>query len=137
MCGYFFAILYHTFTWWFKKKWNHPTLVHTNIVHFSNIERSHWFWLILFCRFEKTSNLVFKMVYWTCMKTSQRIYSVVQFDGFGSIYIHYEKSCSSKPHYSITKVQITTHIQLLCNYPLGITTILFCNYSLGNKGINK
>ncbi len=27
----------------------------------------------------------------------------------------------SKPHYPATKVQKPTYIQLLCNYPLGIT----------------
>jgi hypothetical protein len=31
---------------------------------------------------------------------------------------HYEKLCLSKPHYFVTKTQKTTHIQLLCNYPL-------------------
>jgi hypothetical protein len=33
----------------------------------------------------------------------------------------YEKSCSLKPHYPATKTQRTIHIQLLCNYFLGIT----------------
>jgi hypothetical protein len=31
---------------------------------------------------------------------------------------HYEKLCLPKPHYLATKTQKTTHIQLLCNYPL-------------------
>jgi hypothetical protein len=34
---------------------------------------------------------------------------------------HHEKSCLLKPHYLTTKIQKTIHIQLLCNYPLGIT----------------
>jgi hypothetical protein len=44
--------------------------------------------------------------------------------------IHYEKSRSWKPHYLATIIQKTiwtkktTCIQLLCNYPLGITTIV-------------
>jgi hypothetical protein len=37
---------------------------------------------------------------------------------------HYEKSRPPKPHYPPTKIQKTTHIQLLCIYPLGITTIM-------------
>jgi len=38
-------------------------------------------------------------------------------------YVHSPwKSCSLKSHYLTTKTQKTTHIQLLCNYPLGITT---------------
>jgi hypothetical protein len=37
---------------------------------------------------------------------------------------HYEKLHLLKPHYLATKIQKTTHIQLLCNYPLGITTIV-------------
>jgi hypothetical protein len=37
---------------------------------------------------------------------------------------HYEKLHPSKPHYPATKTQKTIHIQLLCNYPLGITTIV-------------
>jgi hypothetical protein len=35
---------------------------------------------------------------------------------------HYEKLHPLKPHYLATKIQNTTHIQLLCNYFLGITT---------------
>jgi hypothetical protein len=35
---------------------------------------------------------------------------------------HYEKSRPSKPRYPSTKTQKTTCIQLLCDYPLGITT---------------
>jgi hypothetical protein len=35
---------------------------------------------------------------------------------------HYEKLCLSRPHYPTIKTKKTTHIQLLCNYPLGITT---------------
>jgi hypothetical protein len=38
------------------------------------------------------------------------------------VHSHYEKLHPSKPHYPIIKIQKTTHIQLLCNYPLGITT---------------
>jgi hypothetical protein len=38
--------------------------------------------------------------------------------------IHYEKSPPPKPHYPETKIQKITHIQLLCNYPLGITTTM-------------
>jgi hypothetical protein len=30
----------------------------------------------------------------------------------------------TETHYFATKTQKTTHIQLLCNYPLGITTII-------------
>ncbi len=44
---------------------------------------------------------------------------------------HYEKLCPVKPHYLTTKIQKTTHIQLLCNYPLNITTItqlLICTH---------
>jgi hypothetical protein len=37
---------------------------------------------------------------------------------------HYEKLCLLKPHYIATKTLKTCHIQLLCNYPLGITTIV-------------
>ncbi len=36
--------------------------------------------------------------------------------------IHYEKSCLLKPHYPTIKTQKTICVQLLCNYPLGITT---------------
>jgi hypothetical protein len=35
---------------------------------------------------------------------------------------HYEKLRLLKPHYLAIKTQKTTHIQLLCNYLLGITT---------------
>jgi hypothetical protein len=35
---------------------------------------------------------------------------------------HYDKSHSLKPHYPATKTQKTSHVQLLCNYLLGITT---------------
>ncbi len=38
--------------------------------------------------------------------------------------IYYEKLRPSKPHYHATKTQKTTHTQLLCNYLLGITTIV-------------
>jgi hypothetical protein len=38
--------------------------------------------------------------------------------------IHYEKSCLLKPHYLVTKTQKTIDIQLLCNYPLDITTTM-------------
>jgi hypothetical protein len=37
---------------------------------------------------------------------------------------HYDKSYSSKPHYPTTQTQKITHIESLCNYPLGITTIV-------------
>ncbi len=37
---------------------------------------------------------------------------------------HYEKLHSPKPHYLAIKIQKTIHIQLLCNYPLNITTIM-------------
>jgi hypothetical protein len=35
---------------------------------------------------------------------------------------HYEKLHPSKPHYLATKTQKTIHIQLFCNYLLGITS---------------
>jgi len=35
---------------------------------------------------------------------------------------HYEKLHLSKPHYLVIKTLKTTHIQLLCNYFLGIIT---------------
>jgi hypothetical protein len=34
---------------------------------------------------------------------------------------HYEKLCPLKPHYPTIKTQNKIHIQLLCNYLLGIT----------------
>jgi hypothetical protein len=37
---------------------------------------------------------------------------------------HYEKLCPLKSHYPATKCLKKPHIQLLCNYPLGITTIM-------------
>ncbi len=37
---------------------------------------------------------------------------------------HYEKLHMSKSHCPTTKAQKTIHIQLLCNHPLGITTIM-------------
>jgi hypothetical protein len=37
---------------------------------------------------------------------------------------HYEKLCPSKPHWFATTVKKTTYIQLLCNYPFGITNIM-------------
>jgi hypothetical protein len=37
---------------------------------------------------------------------------------------HYEKLCPSKPHCFAIKIQKTTRIQLLCNYPFGITHIM-------------
>ncbi len=43
---------------------------------------------------------------------------------YGNICCNYEKSHPSKPHHPTTKAQKTTHIQLLCNYPLDITTIV-------------
>ncbi len=39
-----------------------------------------------------------------------------------NVTFHNEKSCPLKPHYLTTKTQKTTHIQLLCNYLLSITT---------------
>jgi hypothetical protein len=39
---------------------------------------------------------------------------------------HYEKSQLPKPHCPTTRVQKTTHIQLLCNYPWVLQ--LLCNY---------
>jgi hypothetical protein len=45
---------------------------------------------------------------------------------------HYEKLHMSKSYYYATRVQKTTHMQLLCNYPLGITTTM--QLSLGNMG---
>jgi hypothetical protein len=35
-----------------------------------------------------------------------------------------EKSCPPKPHYLANKIQKIICIQLLCNYPLGITIIV-------------
>jgi hypothetical protein len=43
---------------------------------------------------------------------------------------------SNKPHYLATKTQKTIRIQLLCSYPLGITTIVqlsLLKYVLINK----
>jgi len=37
---------------------------------------------------------------------------------------YYKKSRMLKPYYPTPKTQKTTHIQLLCNYPLGITTTM-------------
>jgi hypothetical protein len=42
----------------------------------------------------------------------------------GNTCYYYKKSCPSKPHHPATKAQKTIHIQLLWNYPLGITTIV-------------
>jgi hypothetical protein len=39
-------------------------------------------------------------------------------------YFHYVKLRPPKPHYHVLKTQKTYCIQLLCNYPLGITTIV-------------
>jgi hypothetical protein len=39
-------------------------------------------------------------------------------------YLHYEKLRSSKLDDHATKTQKTTQIQLLCNYPMGITNIV-------------
>ncbi len=38
--------------------------------------------------------------------------------------IHYEKSRLLKPHYLAIKTQAIICIQLLCDYPLGFTTIV-------------
>jgi hypothetical protein len=45
-------------------------------------------------------------------------------------WIHYEKLRLPKPHYFATKTQKIVHIQLLCNYPLGLQ--LLCNYPFRN-----
>jgi hypothetical protein len=37
---------------------------------------------------------------------------------------HYERLCPSKPCCFATRVWDITHIQLLCNYPFGITNIM-------------
>jgi hypothetical protein len=37
---------------------------------------------------------------------------------------HYEKLCLLKPHYPTIRAQKTTRIQLLNNYPFGITTLM-------------
>ncbi len=39
------------------------------------------------------------------------------------VHTHYENLCLLKPRYLAAKTLKTTHIQL-CNYPLGITTIV-------------
>jgi hypothetical protein len=39
-------------------------------------------------------------------------------------FTHYEKSCLPKPHYLTTKTQKKIHIQMICNYPFGIITIV-------------
>jgi hypothetical protein len=44
--------------------------------------------------------------------------------GHWAKHYHCEKSRLPKPHYPAIKIQKTTHIQLLCNYPLDITTIV-------------
>jgi hypothetical protein len=38
--------------------------------------------------------------------------------------LHYEKLHPLKPHCFTTTTQKTTHIQVLCNYPLNITTTM-------------
>jgi hypothetical protein len=43
---------------------------------------------------------------------------------FTLVMCHYKKSRMLKPYYPTPKTQKTTHIQLLCNYPLGITTTM-------------
>ncbi len=48
--------------------------------------------------------------------------SFVPFIPTTPFFLHYEKLHLSKPHYSTTKTQKIIHIQLLCNYPLDITT---------------
>jgi hypothetical protein len=51
--------------------------------------------------------------------------------------IDYEKSHLLKPHYPATKILKTIHIQLLCNYPLGITTIVQLSFLKYDVLINK
>jgi hypothetical protein len=51
--------------------------------------------------------------------------------------LHYEKSHLLKSHYLATKTQKKTHIQLLCNYPLGITTNVQLSFYKYNVLINK
>ncbi len=50
---------------------------------------------------------------------------------------HYEKSCSLKPHYLAIKTPKKTCIQLLCNYPLGITTTMQLSFYKYGGLINK
>jgi len=50
---------------------------------------------------------------------------------------HYEKLRSLIPQYLGIKAQKTTHIQLLCNYPLGITTIMQLSHWKYEESINK
>jgi hypothetical protein len=50
---------------------------------------------------------------------------------------HYEKSHSLKPHYPTTKTKKKTHIQLLYNSPLGITTIVQLSFYKYIVLINK
>jgi hypothetical protein len=38
--------------------------------------------------------------------------------------LHYEKSRPPKPYYLATRIQKIIYIELLCNYPLSITTIV-------------
>jgi hypothetical protein len=45
---------------------------------------------------------------------------------------HYEKLHLLKPYYYATRAQKKIRIQLLCNYPLSITTIM--QLSPGNMG---
>jgi hypothetical protein len=50
---------------------------------------------------------------------------------------HYEKLLLLKPHYLATKIQKTTHIQLFCNYFLGITTNVQLSFYKYDVLINK
>jgi hypothetical protein len=44
--------------------------------------------------------------------------------GIGPLGGHYEKLCLLAPHDLQLKLKKTIHIQLLCNYPFGITTVV-------------
>jgi hypothetical protein len=51
--------------------------------------------------------------------------------------MHYEKSHLLKPHYLATKIQKKTYIQILYNYPLGITTTIQLSPKKYDVLINK
>jgi hypothetical protein len=51
--------------------------------------------------------------------------------------MHYEKLSPSKPHYPTTKIKKPTHIQLLCNYLLGITSNVQLSFYKCDVLINK
>ncbi len=50
---------------------------------------------------------------------------------------YYKNLCLLKPHKHVIKIQKTIHIQLLCNYPLGITTSVQLSSSKYGLLINK